>query len=124
MDEWIDLPGKVTVFMTLDANRRYWQIAIDVADKDKTPFASHYGLFRFVGILFGLHNAPDTFQSTMDVILSSVKWKFALDYLHDIVVVSELPQQHIDHLRNVFFLITQRRYHIQIKEVQISFRYH
>lgn len=46
---------------------------------------------------FGLRNALGTFQRTLDVILSSIKWQFALVYLDYIVVFNRALQQHIDH---------------------------
>lgn len=38
---------------------------------------------------FGLRNEPETFQRTVEVILSSVKYKFAFVYLGDIVFIAK-----------------------------------
>lgn len=46
----------------------------------------------------GLRNVPETFQGTMNVILSTVKWQSALVYLGDIVVFLRTPEKHTDHL--------------------------
>lgn len=105
MDERIDSLGEATVFSTLDANGSYWQIEIEKSDRDKTAFTSPHGLYRFIRMPFGLRNAPGTFQRTMDVILSTVKWQFALVYLDDIVVFSRTPVEHIDHVRHVLTLL-------------------
>ena len=37
-------------------------IIIDEEDKNKTAFVTHHGLFGFKRMLFGLRNAPSTFQ--------------------------------------------------------------
>lgn len=78
---------------------------IAAEDRDKTAFVSHHGLFRLIQILFGLKNAPGTFQCAMDVSLSRVKWQFTLFYLDDIVVFSRLPNERIDQVRQVLTLL-------------------
>ncbi|CDF38306.1 unnamed protein product [Chondrus crispus] len=55
----------------------------DATDRDKTTFASHSGLYRFLRMPFALKNAPATFQRAVDIILSRVKWETALVYLDD-----------------------------------------
>lgn len=41
----------------------------------------------------------------MDVILSTIRWQFALVYLDDIVVFSKNPYEHIDHVKQVLTLL-------------------
>ena len=74
MDECIDSLGDSNYFTTLDCNSGYWQVEIAEEDCDKTTFASHSGLYRFLRVPFGLKNAPATFQRAVDIILSRVKW--------------------------------------------------
>ena len=81
MDECIDSLGDAVVFTTLDCNSGYWQIPVHPEDRDKTTFTSHYGIYRFLRLPFGLRNAPATFQRAIDIILSGVKWKTCVVYL-------------------------------------------
>lgn len=53
----------------------------------------------------GLQNIPDTFQRTMNVILSSVKWQFTLVHMDDIMIYSETPKQHTAHVCKVLLLL-------------------
>ena len=62
MDECLDSLSNATVFITLDCKNGYWQGEIAEEDRDKTTFASHSRLYRFLRMLFGLKNAPATFQ--------------------------------------------------------------
>jgi hypothetical protein len=86
MDECIDYLGDAAVFTTLDCNSGYWQIPVHPEDRDKTAFTSHYRIYRFLRLPFGLRNAPATFQKVIDIILSGVKWKTCLVYLDDVIV--------------------------------------
>lgn len=76
MHEYIDLLGKETVFSTLGAKSSYWQIEIKDADKDRTVFKSHCGLYCFGRIPFWFTKCPrniptihglDPFKSEMAI---------------------------------------------------------
>lgn len=54
---------------------------------------------------FGLRYAPGTFQRTMGVILSSLRWQYALVYFDDIVVNSEISQERMRRVREVLTLL-------------------
>ena len=73
MNECIESCGDATVFTTLDCNSGYFPVKIAEEDRERTTFASHSGLYRFLRMRFGLKNAPATFQRPVDIILSRVK---------------------------------------------------
>lgn len=66
--------------------------------KDETYFRSHHGLFRSIGMRFGLSDAPGTFQREIYVNILQVKWKYALVYLDDVVIFSKSVEQHFYHM--------------------------
>ena len=101
MDEYIDSLGDSTIFSTLDCNSGYWQIPVRERDIAKTAFACHSGLFEYLRMPFGLVNAPASFQRTLDIILSHVKWKTALVYLDDVIVFSRTVEDHFKHMDDV-----------------------
>jgi Reverse transcriptase (RNA-dependent DNA polymerase) len=105
MDECIDSLGDAVVFTTLDCNSGYWQIPVHPEDLDKTTFTSHYGIYRFLRLPFGLRNAPATFQRAIDIILSGVKWKTCLVYLDDVIVFSSSRQAHLQHVNEALTLL-------------------
>lgn len=54
-------------------------------------------LYKLLQMQFGLQSALSTFQRAMDIILLTVKWKFALVYLDDIVSFSRFVGKQLDH---------------------------
>ena len=98
MDECIDSLGDAQFFSTLDCNSGYWQIPVDPADRAKTTFTSHEGLYWFRRMPFGLRNAPATFQRFVDITLAGLTWKSCLVYLDDIIVFSNTKEEHLEHL--------------------------
>eukprot|EP00170_Pyropia_yezoensis_P002053 contig_8751_g2057 len=107
MDDCIDFLGDATLFSTLDCNASYWQITLADEDKDKTNFTCHMGLFRCKRLPFGLTYAPATFERAIDIILSGQRWRTCLVYLDDIIVFSETPAEHLEHLREVLALVSK-----------------
>jgi transposase InsO family protein len=105
VDDCLDSLGAARYFTTLDANSGYWQIPVAMADRDKTAFTSHRGLYRFKRLPFGLKTAPATFQRAIDVILSSVRFQCALTYLDDIVIYSPTFSQHLEDLSVVLKML-------------------
>lgn len=75
------------MFTTLHANSGYWQCKGDESDGDKTTSLSQMRLLRYFRIPLGLKSAPAIFQTAaLDIILSRVKWHFALVYLDDVII--------------------------------------
>jgi hypothetical protein len=104
MGECLDNLGDATIFSTLDCNSGYSQIAVAEEDMDKTAFVTHVGVHRFKRMPFGLCNAPATFQRALDMILSKVKWNYALVYLDDVIVYSKCINEHLRHLDEILSL--------------------
>lgn len=101
MNAWIDSLCDAAFFTPSDTNREYWQIELEELDLGKTAFLSHYGLYRFICMLFGLKNASETFQRILDVIARTVRWQFALVYLNDVVTFTEAPEDNMRHIKKV-----------------------
>jgi hypothetical protein len=62
IDDLLSLLGIARFFSSLDLKSGYWQVAMDVNDKEKTAFCTFQGLFHFNFIPFGLMNTSTIFQ--------------------------------------------------------------
>ena len=58
---------------------------MSVEAKRKAAFVTHEGLYQFQVMLFGLCNAPATFERLMDRVLCSMRWSRCLVYLDDVI---------------------------------------
>ena len=67
---------------------------------EKTSFVYHRGKYEFVGMPFGVRNAPVVFQALMTRLLSDCK-NFCSPYMDDIVIFSRDRQEHRIHVRQV-----------------------
>ena len=72
-------------FSTLDLASGYHQCEIEEADRHKTAFVTHKGLFHFNVLAFGLCNAPATFENMMEKVLKGLQWERCIVYLDDVI---------------------------------------
>ena len=93
-----------SVFSKIDLIRGYHQIPMASSSIPKTAVITPFGLWEFVRMPFGLKNAAQSFQRLMDGILRDVP--FAFVYLDDILVASQSPQEHLQHLKQIFTLLS------------------
>ena len=96
---------------------RYWQAALDQADREKAAFACHSGLFQFRVMPFGLANVPGIFQQLMYIVLGGRK-QFSMAYLDEILVFSNSIREHLQHLQSVFNQLRKHGLKIKLPKCQ------
>ena len=93
-----DLMQGTSVFSTIDLRSGFHQVTVDPADREKTAFICHRGLFEFVRMPFGLANGPSHFQRAMDFVFGDLLGKCVMVYIDDIVIFSKNMDEHAKHL--------------------------
>nr|GEZ13440.1 reverse transcriptase domain-containing protein [Tanacetum cinerariifolium] len=73
MDQMLERLAGNEYYCFFDGFSGYFQIPIDPKDQEKTTFTCPYGTFAYKRMLFGLCNAPGTFQRCMMAIFHDMK---------------------------------------------------
>ena len=90
-------------FSTLNLKSGYWHVELVEEAKPLTAFTmGPLGLWECECMPFGLTNAPATFQRLMESCLVELHLNRCIIYLHDIIVFSRTPEEHVHRLRAVF----------------------
>lgn len=100
-DDIFDSLGGSKYFSTIDLRQGYWQLDVCEEDRHKTAFVTHNGLFEFNRMAFGLNTAAQTFQKTMEIVLSGLTYETCLCYLDDVIVFSRDHSEHCERLKTV-----------------------
>ena len=106
-------------FLCLDLKLGFWQIKMEEAWKQYTTFiVDNFGFLECNHMPFGLCNAPATFQRLMQNCLSKLNLIYCLIYLDDIIVFSQMAEEHIHRLHVVFDWF--REYNLKLKPSKCS----
>ena len=118
MDECIDSLVEANISTTLNFNSGYWQIPVSHRDRDKTAFFCHSGLYRYKRMPYALTNAPETFQQTLDILLSRYKWKSCFVYSDDVIIFSRSLDSHISHVEQVLSSLSRAGVTLKLKKCE------
>lgn len=100
VDELVELLGRACFISTLDLTKGYWQVPLSKNAREKTAFSTPGGHWQYRTLPFGLHGAAATFQRLMDIVLRPHR-AYAAAYIDDVVIHSELWEDHLDRLKKV-----------------------
>ncbi|CAI7755711.1 unnamed protein product [Closterium sp. NIES-53] len=121
-DELLDQLRGATVFSKLDLRSGYWQI--NMADNliHKKVFRTRYGSYEYLVMLFGLCNAPATFQAEMNHILRLLLDECVVVYLDDILIYSKNMKEHVEHLRKVFEILREKKFYMKLSKSDFALK--
>ena len=103
IEESLDCLNCAIIFTSLDLKAGYWQVEMEESNIPYTAFmVGPLDLYECVCMPFGLTNAPATFQRLMESCLGDYHLRYCIIYLHDIIIFSKTPEEHISRLCKVF----------------------
>lgn len=117
VDDILDRLQSSKIFSTLDLKCGYWQVQLEEDSIPKTAFSTPDGHYEFVRMPFGLRNAPADFSRLMREIFGNLP--FVETYIDDLTVHSTTMEEHVEHLRQVFQLLTQ--YNLRLNKEKCHF---
>ena len=100
--ETLDRLCKAVYFTKLDIVAAFNKTCMAKGEEWKTAFKTHQGLYEYLFILFGLSNAPSSFQNFLnDILGNNILDIFVIAYVDDIQVFSKTFQKHKKHVKTV-----------------------
>ena len=103
IEDSLDSLNGAVIFTSLDLKSGYWQVELDEESILYTAFTvGPLGFYKCLHMLFGLTNAPATFQCLMENCLGDLHLNWCIIYLDNIIVYSKTPEEHLERLEAVF----------------------
>ena len=107
-------------FSCLDLKSRFWHIKMDEPSKQYTTFTvGNLGFFKCDCMPFGLCNVPATFQRLMHNCLGQLNLTYCLINLNDIIIFSQMAEEHLHHLHIIFDLFWE--HNLKLKPSKCNF---
>ena len=119
IDDLLDGMSSAKFITTLDLARRYWQVPMDPASREKSAFSTDFGKYEFWVMPFGLVGAPATFQRLMNELFEDLHGKVAA-YMDDLAVYSMTWEDHIAHLRVTLKRLAETGLQIKLEKCQFG----
>ena len=84
------------------------------ANVSKIAFQTHHGHYEFLVMLFGLYNAPSSFQATMNKIFGPYLCNFIIVFFDDILIYSRSFSEHLEHLKTAFQILRDNNFFLKL----------
>jgi len=110
--------GGCKVFSKLDLKKGYYQIPVQEEDIPKTAVITPFGFWEFRRMPFGLRNAGQTFQWTVNQAVSVIEAAFG--YVDDLLVANPTMAEHISSLREVFTVLREYGFVLNLEKCRFG----
>ena len=105
--------SKACYYTMLDVRGAYNLLRITEGDEWKAAFWTRYGLYELLVMPFGLTNTSADFQRFINDVLHPFLDLFCTAYLEDILVYSEMFEDHCMHVKQVLEVLSKAGLHLK-----------
>ena len=116
IDALVDSTSSCRMLSFLDAFSRYNQIKMHPRDEYKMALMTKLSCYCYTVMPFGLKNAGATYQRLMDRVLAPMMGQNMQAYVDDMVVTSQVKDQHVADLKELFTTITKHRLKLNLEK--------
>jgi hypothetical protein len=101
IEDLFDQMKGASLFSKINLRSGYHPLKIRESDIPKTAFHTRYGLYEYTVMSYGLTNAPAYFMYLMNKVFMEYLDRFAVVFIDDILIFSNMMKEHEEHLRLV-----------------------
>jgi len=109
-------------FTKMDLCSVYNLVCIADGDEWKTAFRTRYGSYEFFIMHYGLTNAPASFQRFMNNVFKDMLDMCVVVYLDDILIFSDDPAKHHQHVRKVLCQLRDNNLYAKIEKCEFNIK--
>lgn len=120
IEDLFDTVQGAKYFSRLDLKSGYHQVRIKEQDIPKTAINTPFGHFQFRVMGFGLTNAPATFMSLMNKVLSPYLRVCVVVFLDDILIFSHTWKDHLQHLDQVLAALGSEQLYCNLRKCEFA----
>lgn len=117
--ETLDRLTNAKWYTKIDIIVAFNKLRIRPGDEWKTAFSTRYGLYEYLVMLFGLGNAPSSFQRYINDVLREHLDIFCTAYVDDILIYSNSLSEHKQHVAAVLRKLRTAGLQADIKKCEL-----
>ena len=110
------------LFTKIDLKDAFNQMRIKEGDKWKTAFKTRYGTFEYLVMLFGLTNAPATFQKYVNWVLKEELNQEGVAYVDNILVTGHDQVTHREKVQKILMKLYKAGLHAKLAKCQFEYQ--
>ncbi len=116
LSETLNHFAHVRHFIKIDIRNVYHRIRIRKSDEWKMTFHTRYDQFEYQMMLFELTNASAIFQFYVNHAFKSFMNICCVIYLNDVLVYSEMKEQHWEHVRKILRALLKYQLYVKLSK--------
>jgi Reverse transcriptase (RNA-dependent DNA polymerase)/RNase H-like domain found in reverse transcriptase len=116
INELLNQLRRTTIYTKIDLRDGYYYIRVTEGHEWLTAFRTQYGAYEWLVMPMGMTNTPAQFQYFMNDSFHDMVDLFVIVYLDDILIFSNSPDEHHNHVHRILQCLHERNLHAKISK--------